>query len=180
MKKLLYLFLISSPFISGFSQSNNCFAIENTLLKNDTDNLFLEYKITNTTKSSVNLVEANKFVYLRFFAWELEITDSLGIKYESSLMIKRKPLSEKDFVCLKPNESFIIKYELLKYDFMIYESGKTMGKTSIKSEQQIKYPLSIKLKYNSDGTYVHSRKGKTKKMKNAAFNCESKVLVLKK
>lgn len=180
MKRIFYTILFSCLFSISFSQSNNCFAIENTLVKNDTDNLYLEYKIINTSKSNINLVEANKFVYLKFFAWELEIIDSLGNKYKSSLMIKRKPLSEKDFVCLKPNESFIVKYELLKYDFMIYESGKTMGKTSIKSEQQIKYPLSIKLKYNSDGTYVHSRKGKTKKMKNAAFNCESKVLVLKK
>lgn len=180
MKIKFYILLFSCLFITGFSQSKNCFTIENVLVKNDSDNLYLEYRITNTSKSKINLIEADKFTYLKFFSWELEILDASGNRCESSLMIKRKPASEKDFIQLKPNGTFVIKYELMKYDFMIYESGKLEVKNPYRSEKQINYPLTIKLKYNWDGTYIHSRNGKTKKLKNAKFNCESKELILKK
>ncbi len=180
MRALFLIFLFISLFITGFSQSKNCFTIENVLVKNDSDNLYLEYRITNTSKSKINLIEADKFSYLKFFSWELEILDAAGNRYESSLMIKRKPASEKDFIQLKPNGTFVIKYELMKYDFMIYEAGKLEVKTPYRSETQINYPLTIKLKYNWDGTYIHSKNGKTKKLKNATFNCESKELNLNK
>lgn len=144
----------------------------------DSNKIYIEYLIKNTTKSKINLVEADKFTYLKFFSWDLEIIDSVGNRYESNLMIKRKPLSEKDFVCLKPKASFVIKYELEMTDFMIRDANN--GKLPYQSVEQIKYPLTITLKYDWDGNYIHSRTGKSKSMKNAKFSCKSEKIRLYK
>jgi len=180
MKKAISMFLFSCLFITGICQDKICFTIENILVKNDSDKLYLEYRITNTTKSNINIIEAKNFTYLTFFRWALEIKDSHGNNYESGIMIKRKPVSEKDFICLKPDSSFLIKYNLKTSDFMIFDSTKTTGLYPYKPVQQINYPITIVLKYHCDGTYFHSRKRKTKKMENAEFSCGSKGLILNK